>query len=206
MLKKTKKAGGKSGQTVQTARATYAIVHGLAEGPFLSLNLRHRLEAAGFAPAKATEADIVITHSGGCFAIPANTQAKLFLHINPSYWPGKSLIRSVREKVTYDFRLRRQHHQLHRWAMSLAANILYSLNLKHAARMARPYFQAAKSLSRLPDSTHVFIRTHIDSYCDPHALLRTTDTRHSYLTLAGHHDDCWRDPEPYVKIVQALYN
>ena len=191
-------------KTGSTAR-TYAIVYGLAEGPFISRSLRHAMEAAGFMPAKAHEADVVITHSGGCYTVPANSRAKLFLHINPPYWPGKPIVESVRQKVAYNFRLRKQRHQLQSWALSSAANSIYALNLKRAFSMIMPYNRARQTLARLPDSLHVFIRTHIDNYCDPAALISATSSKHSYLTLAGHHDDCWREPEQYVQLVKALY-
>lgn len=187
-------------------KPTYAIIYGLAEGPFQSHKLRQLLEKAGFTQAKPHEADIILTHSGGCYAVPKHTRAKLFLHINPPYWPGKPIARSAREKLAYDFRLRRQRHQLQRWAISLGANGLYALNLRNTLSMVWPYLRAQRTFSKLPQSMHVFIRTHIDSYCDPEALLKITGSQHSYLTLAGHHDDCWREPEPYVQLIRSLYN
>lgn len=185
---------------------TYAIVYGMAEGAFHSRNLRRVLEAAGFQPSQPHEADVVITHSGGCYIVPHDARAKLFLHINPPYWPSKPMLASAREKLVYDFRLRRQRHQLRRWAVSLAANGMYFLNPRQTLRMIWPYITAKRTFDKLPDSMHVFLRTHIDSYCDPKALLKVTGGKHSYLTLAGHHDDCWREPEQYLKVIKSLYN
>lgn len=178
----------------------------MAEGPLLSRHLRRKLEAAGFQPTKAHEADVVITHSGGCYALPRRAKAKLFVHINPPYWPSKPLVKSLYEKILYDFRLRRQRHQLLRWAISLAANILYLFNLRRTLSMAWPYITTRRNFADLPDSTHLFIRTYIDSYCNPRALLHATNSRHNYLTLTGHHDDCWREPDQYVQLIQALHN
>lgn len=188
--------------------STYAILYGMAEGPFHSRKLRQLLEEAGFQPVDDTkDADIIIAHSGGSFIVPKHTAAKLFLHINPSYWPGKSLLRSLAQKLKYDFRLYRQRHQLNRWLATLAANIVYGLNLSRSLRMAWPYFHATRTLKSLSDdSKHIFIRSYIDSYCHPKALLEATDGQHNYLTLAGHHDDCWREPEQYVQLIRSLYN
>lgn len=189
-----------------STRATYAIVYGLAEGPYLSRKLRQLLEEAGFRPADAKHADIIIAHSGGSFILPKHTDAKLFLHINPSYWPGKPLLRSLAQKLRYDFRLYRQRHQLHRWLATLVANAGYALNLSRNARMAWLYIRARRTLNHLPDSNHIFIRSYIDSYCNPKALFETTNGQHNYLTLAGHHDECWREPEQYVQLLRSLYN
>jgi hypothetical protein len=186
--------------------ATYAIVYGLAEGPYLSRKLRQALEETGFQPADAKHADIIIAHSGGSFVLPKHTHAKLFLHINPSYWPGKPLVRSLAQKLRYDFRLYRQRHQLRRWLTTLAANAGYALNLPRNVRMVWPYIRAKRTLGHLPDSNHIFIRSYIDSYCNPKALFEATKGQHNYLTLAGHHDECWREPEQYVQLVRTLYN
>jgi hypothetical protein len=191
---------------MRTTDLSYAIIYGVAEGPFQSKKLRLALQKAGYRQTDSREADIIIAHSGGCLTVPKQARAKLFLHINPPYWPGKPLTKSVREKLTYDFRLRRQRHQLQRWVISLAANGLYGLNLRRTISMILPYFRAKQAFAKLPKSRHVFIRTHIDSYCDPASLLKATRGKHSYLTMAGHHDDCWREPAPYVQAIQALYN
>jgi hypothetical protein len=189
-----------------TKKPGYAIIYGLAEGPYMSRQLRQLLEKAGFHPTDAKHADLIIAHSGGSFILPKHTSAKLFIHVNPSYWPGKSLLRSLVQKLEYDFRLYRQRHQLSRWLATLGANIGYLLNLPRLVRMAWPYIRARKTLNHLPDSSHIFIRTYVDSYCNPKALFDITSGQHRYLTLTGHHDDCWREPEQYVQLVRALYN
>ena len=131
-----------------SSKPTYAILYGLAEGPFQSRTLRQLLEKAGFSQAKPHEADVIITHSGGCYTVPKHTKATLFLHINPPYWPGKPLAASAREKLTYDFRLRRQRHQLKRWAISLGANGMYALNLRATLAMVWPFILAVIAESK----------------------------------------------------------
>jgi hypothetical protein len=189
-----------------TSNPTYAIVYGVAEGAYASRDLRKLLEADGFLPAPATEADILIAHSGGSYVLPKLAQAKLVIHINPPHWPGKSLARSLAQKIAYDFRLYRQKHQLRRWLRTVVANACYTLNLKHTLSMMLPYAHAQRTYETLPAGKHVFIRTYIDSYCSPQALLKLIGDKHSFLTLAGHHDDCWREPEPYLKVIRSLYN
>jgi|GEM_PF-728986 len=189
---------------VRPTTQTYAIIHGLAEGSFISRNLRQALATAGFQPAAEQVADIIITHSGGFFALPKHSKAKLFLHINPSYWPGKPLYKSTREKITYDFRLHRQRHQLKQWWLSSGANLIYMLNIRHGLRMLAGVAHRKSRFTHLPKSNHIFVRTHRDNYCDPYALLKAIGNKHTYLTLAGHHDDCWREPEPYVRLMQSL--
>lgn len=203
MLKKTRKTGGVSKRPFL---ATYAIVHGLAEGPLVSRRLRRALEAAGFLPAKASEADIIVTHSGGIYALPKAAKAKLFLHINPSNVSIASLVSAHAGKIRYDYRLSRQRHQTKQFATNLFANGMYMLNVRHNAHMLKGYMQATERLPLEAPTRHVFLRNHIDNLCNPGVLLQATDTAFSYLTLPGHHDDCWRDPEPYVQLVKALYN
>jgi len=191
---------------VRPTMPTYAIVHGLAEGTFISRKLRQALAIAGFQPGNEQTADIIITHSGGFFALPKQSKATLFLHINPSYWPGKPLFQSAREKVAYDFRLYRQRHQVRQWALNAVASATYLLNARHGLRMLSGVVHRKNRFTHLPKANHVFVRTHRDNYCDPAALLAAIGNKYTYLTLAGHHDDCWREPEPYARLLQALHN
>ncbi len=183
---------------------SFAIIHGLAEGRLHSRHLYLAMIKTGFEPASPEKAEIIIAHSGGSYMVPTSGRAKVFIHINTAHWPGRTIAQSLQQKIAYDYRIRRQQRQLVRWFLSGCGNCMYLLNIPYGLRMRGPYYRASETLATLPDGKHVFIRNHVDSYCNPDAILQATRAAHTYITIPGSHDDCWREPEPYVAIIMAV--
>jgi hypothetical protein len=185
---------------------TFAILYGMAEGDFQSRHLRRALATAGLQPVSPEKADIIIAHSGGSFLIPKDTSAKLFIHINALYWSTRPLPESLREKLIYEFRIYQQKGQLHHWAAWLGANLYYMTNLRHGLSLRKPYYSPEDAITQLPDSQqnkHVFIRNQHDSYSEGIQIAKQADHSYTLMSLPGHHDDCWHNPEPYVDIISC---
>src|SRR5438046_8452477 len=81
------------------------ILYGFREGPHSGRRLLPRLRAAGFEPTSDVQsADIILSHSGGCFLAPNNLAAQPpIVMVGLPYWPGKSTARSLLEKNRVEF-------------------------------------------------------------------------------------------------------
>lgn len=185
---------------------TYAIIYGIGEGPLIGHRMRQILTAKGYAEVEPTEAEIVLTHSGGAYMLPATARAKLYVHFNcTQYMPLRELLAAHRSKIRYDFNKRRANKQLLRWLLALGANGWYFLHISRGLRMRLGFNRSEQLLGSLPTGQHVFICGKADRLSDSEILMRHTSQRHTYVSIEGGHDDCWRQPEPYVSAIRSLF-
>ncbi len=186
--------------------ATYAIIHGIGEGRLISRKMRQALAAMGYREAEPEKADILLTHSGGAYLLPSTTRAMLYVHINcTQYMSAQELLAAHRSKIRYDFKKRRADNQLLRWLLALGANGWYFLHIPRGLKMRQGFNRSEQVLGSLPTGRHVFICGKADKLSDPAILMRHTSQRHTYVSIEGGHDDCWRQPEPYITAIRSLF-
>jgi hypothetical protein len=185
---------------------TIDIIPGFAEGSWHTRRLMKALEPYGYiqAPSSA-EADIVITHSAGCFFLPNTAENTRIILINPPYWPGKPILVSVFQKTVGDFVGAVRRHHLGFWAHKTAWNLLYiALNLLRVYRIAQ--FARQQNFHEALRGKHVaIIRNDNDPWFTPHAAeLLPKDEDFQYYHLPGEHEDCWYYTAEHAALIQKI--
>ncbi|HWB38761.1 MAG TPA: hypothetical protein VG604_00790 [Candidatus Saccharimonadales bacterium] len=167
------------------SKPSYWIQYGLAEGRLNSRRLEHQLHTAGFSSAdKASKATVVISHSGGCLLHVTGKHVM----INPTVWPERSFVRKFLNNLVHDLLLENLL-----WGMwYLVTHFAYNI------RLYRPYL-----LSNRPqfhsNETALIIRNDQDGWCSP--MVEKIYPKAEIKHLPGSHNDCWRHPEEYVKLI-----
>jgi hypothetical protein len=178
------------------------VVYGFCEGDWHGRHFKQSLQEAGFAVTdEAHKADIIITHSGGPYALPANITPRQVVFINPVYWPGKTWLYSFTQKVWRDYVFHRRSHRLEHFWRKNAMNLLYLFRLRHSLTMLKHY-NTRPFRDMLPSCPIVVIRNSNDPWCTP-ALTESVPEVKSMYELPGEHDDCWLSPQPYVDLLQS---
>lgn len=169
--------------------------------------MRRELQRQGFSETDPSQADLVLTHSGGIYLMPDTTRAELFIHLNcTTYMPFKVLIAAHHSKIAYDLRKRHAKRQWLRWLLAIAANAFYLCNIPRGLRMRKGFMESSKVMADLPSGHHVFIGGYGDGLSDPSAVLTSTLQHCTYVTIPDvGHDDCWREPELFMPTIQRFF-
>ncbi|HVX56125.1 MAG TPA: hypothetical protein VHA37_00175 [Candidatus Saccharimonadales bacterium] len=175
---------------------TYAVVDGLAGRPSHSHVLRKLLDGEHLQATEDTEqADIIITHSAGCWLVPKTAAARLVI------WIGVPLAENQGRAY------RQANLQIYRHAGTRRLVPLFAGNLYYALR----YFRRSLAIIRmakhaepiiLPKAAYVFIANRYDPWPRSRRLdtfLKTKDW--AFISLSGSHDDVWHHPERYAAII-----
>jgi hypothetical protein len=185
-----------------------AIKYGIGEGDYHGRAFVAALKVAGFEVVRdAREADIVVTHSGGCFFLPPLDLNQIFVVINPPYWPGKSLSRSTIEKVSKDFMDFAKDGKLLPWFWKSTINILHLMRYIFRTLTITLHAHKQRFYEALRDETSVIIRNDNDTFLAPNAdqlLEQKVGRVIDIYRLPGQHDSCWRDPRQYIEIIKQV--
>ncbi|MDB5185834.1 MAG: hypothetical protein JWL85_357 [Candidatus Saccharibacteria bacterium] len=187
--------------TVTGSNKVY-LLHGWGEGPYQSRLFREQLIARGYTPTDAIEqADIIITHSGGCCFVPRNTEAKI-IYINPVYWPGKSIVSRMIQKLWRDLRYYAKRRLMGAWCIKTFWNTIYVLGnpVRSYAIMTQSMRFSINDMRTIP-AQKIIIRNMNDPWCTPHIIREFKDNT-VYIELPGEHDDLWLNPIPYIKYIE----
>jgi len=185
---------------------TVAVIEGFSGGPMHTRTFRKAVRRAGFSVVKNyREADIIVAHSAGIYAIPPNVRARVLILIGPTYWPGRKLIRRVlaHTKSGRQFFVDNYGWRLYAWKKLLESYYFFRrhrylwLGVKNNNRLDRLY-ELANDRSR----QIILIRNHDDPFCDPaiQELFRD-QTNVRYVELPGIHEDFTVNPRPYIKLL-----
>lgn len=184
-----------------------AIKYGIGEGDYHGRAMVRELKAAGFKVVRnAKKADVVVTHSGGCFFLPPPELNQVIVLINPPYWPGKSLVISTLQKVMIDFIDYTWDGKIGPWLFKTIVNLVHLMRYILRAVTITLHAHKQRFYQALRDDSTIIIRNERDSFLAPDAdrLLRDRAGRNfQFIELPGQHDTCWRDPKPYVDIVRT---
>lgn len=185
-----------------------AIIHGFAEGKYTSNLLTKALTKEGFGVTDDTEsADIIITHSGGCYYLPDTPKDQLVFLVGPPYWPGKPMIGSLAQKLYGDFTYHRRHRKLGFWLKKNSWNFLYIFgDIPHTFQLML-FARHHDFHERLVHTKFILIRNKNDSFCMPDVEhIPFGNKKIDFYELQGEHDDIWVNPQPYIDIIRNTNN
>jgi hypothetical protein len=187
-----------------TKPARVCILYGLAEGQKTGQLFEKTLSSAGFSISRdAKDADIVVTHSGGCFLLPASTSARLIILIGVPFWPGKAILTAMHQKTLQEFGLRKAEKQLGKWLERMKLHLWYLCNLPIAVKLWRG--RHLGNVWSVSNRRLVLVRNHDDVYCTPELGSLPFKKAPEIVELPGQHDDCWDNPAPYIRILEQYY-
>ncbi len=180
---------------------TVCILYGFCEGPRVSKRFQADLEAEGYKIiSDPSKADVIIGHSGGCFLLPEHLRAKHIIQIGLVHWPGRSVVGSLAQKLIADIRNHHQQGAMHFWLRKALWNFYYFWNIPATIRMLigrkRGYHWRYGKITTV-------VRPDLDSFCTPKPELLPFKDKPRVVCVPGQHDDCWRDPKPYLSLIKT---
>jgi hypothetical protein len=182
---------------------TVAFVYGWSEGAWQSKKFRKLLKTEGYQTIKdPVQANIVVAHSAGCYLVPKNLTATKIILIGLPFWPGRSLTSSAFLNTVDGLRGHRAGGNFNWWLNKLLHNLWYVLT-----RPQSSYFIFTRlSAGNLPQSDRnrqvLLIRNQKDTFCHQSILQLLPETKsYRFIEQPGDHEDCWLNPQPYVKLL-----
>ena len=174
-----------------------AIIYGWAEGHLHGKRLRAALHRSGFEIANTPqEADIIISHSGGCYLVPPESKARLILLIGLPLWTGKDAVTSTKEK------LKTEPKGLW-WLQKSLFNVYYLITRPSGTFIMKKAVED-QTLPKLAQANLLLVRNEKDPYMHPAETQTLANEKGwSYVSMNSHHDDLWVRPEPYVELIKA---
>ena len=179
---------------------TIAIIHGWAEGKWLSKKFVEALQGAGFrVVSDPYDADIIFAHSLGSYRIPKDVRAKLIVLVGVPYIKNRSLPVAAARKMRREARYHRGNRENSWWYRKLLHGLVYII----VDPYSHYYLLTHRKPNHLPDTAHrtVMVIHPADDAFMPGSL----EAEHGYVAveIPGLHDDCWTTPEPYIQAIQS---
>lgn len=179
--------------------STACILYGVLEGPHMGKRMRQALKSKGYTIiADPAAADLIITHSAGSLLLPKKVCAKQIIQIAP-YWPDRPWLKAAFRKGVDDLREFHRHRQTHRWFLKGFWNFVYFWRFDTIATILRGLKNGHHW--RHGNITTV-VRPRFDSFCAPKTDNPDFKDSASFVSFPGYHDDCWRDPGPYLALIK----
>lgn len=181
--------------------STIAIIYGWAEGPWHGKRLIKELEARGMSVTRDVRAaDVIFTHSLGCYLVPKDARAKLILLVGIPHGSIPGMIFGVARKEIKEFVYFRSMGEM-KWSLNkLLHNIWYAI-----ARPKATYDAMTKrKMENLPVSSEgrvLLVRPVGDVWMTPEVNALFPDRHYEYVEIPGTHDSCWVDPKRYVDLI-----
>ncbi len=181
-------------------------LYGFAEGRAIGRVLRRDLRAAGYINTRfKSRADVLIAHSGGCLLVPKQNNAKLVILIDPPYWPGKHVAKSLVQKIKRDYGHHKEVKNMKRLSAKTGHNGRYFLTTAH--RTVRMY--KSHKILGFPEPHHgqkiVLIRNKHDPFCSPDIATILPQAEHyAFHEFPGEHDDMWHYPKKYIELINSV--
>lgn len=123
--------------------------------------------------------------------------------IDIPYWPGNSILKSLGQKFFQDLVLNFRLHRRRLWLQKTLWNGLYMLNLARTYKMLNGRRRETVWDLRAPKT--ILIRNQEDTFCTPEVEKLPFKHKPTIVHLPGSHDDCWINPEPYIKLLETIY-
>lgn len=190
------------------AKSKVAILYGIGEGDYHGRAFVAELQKAGFEVVRdARKADVVVTHSGGCFFLPPLELRQKFVLINPPYWPDRSLVNCTIQKVAIDFIDFVKDGKILSWLWKTVINLAHIGRYIFKVLTITLHAHKQRFYEAIHDEHTIIIRNDQDAFLAPNAeqLLEQKVGRIApFYHLPGQHDACWREPKPYIDIISKF--
>lgn len=178
------------------------MLYGLGEGPEIAGKFIASANKQGFVFSNnINKADIIFAHSGGCYLVPVNTKANLIVLNGLPYYPDESILKSVVQKVKYDYFQKKRSNDIGYWLYKTIWNSYYML--RHPVK-GYYMFKGWKNKT-LPDGSDrriIVIRNKYDPFSTAdYCRQLARDYKWQFEEMPGAHDEVWDDPAPYVEII-----
>lgn len=190
---------------LKSKKPTVALLFGFAEGEWHARDLKKELSKAGFIVSNdCYRANILIAHSAGSYIVPADTQAKIVLHIGYTYAPNSSISSALKKTV----RRERKEYGLLRFTRNSVVHTFYMLNVRKTWRAYQDAKDTGYFLDHLASGPkHFFVRNKNDFYNNQDAFVTRGANTYTYISMPeGNHNDIWYNPRAYVTLLQSIYN
>ncbi len=176
---------------------TYGIIYGLAGRRSQGRKLRRLLADAGLEEtADIAAADILITHSAGCWLVPKAAKARLVI------WNGAPLAEN--QGSAYRTANLQIYRRTTNWRIiPLFVGNIYQF-IRHPLQNASVIRLASHAQPViLPHASYVFTANRYDPWPQSQqlkAFLQNKDW--AFISLPGSHDEIWQHPEYYAPIIK----
>jgi hypothetical protein len=178
---------------------TACILYGFGEGPRIGWRLARAVEAKGYRIINDPgQADVIIAHSAGCLLLPAKVRAKQIIQIGP-YWPEQPWIVAACRKFMDDMQLHHQGKELSFWLRKSLWNLVYFCKMPTNLHFLRGIKNGRQWRH---GSITTVVRPRFDNFCAPVFQSHFKD-QPTFISFPGHHDDCWRNPQPYLSLIKS---
>jgi hypothetical protein len=184
---------------------TVSVIEGFAGGPMLSKELRKALTTSGFKVIKnRRQADIIVAHSAGIYAIPETARARLLLLIGPTYWPGVPLLKRAASNAKTS---KRYHVAQFGWFFYLRMKSLevYYFFRRHKylwlGVLNNNHLERLKVITEKPGRRSLIVRNHDDHFSGPELRQKLKAPQIKFIDLPGIHDDYATNPKPYIDLL-----
>ncbi|MDB5169448.1 MAG: hypothetical protein JWO41_804 [Candidatus Saccharibacteria bacterium] len=181
-----------------TKPVTYYISYGILGGSLKGKIMRRQLNKAGMAPVKsATEADIIIAHSAGCWLIDPRAHPRLVFYVGLPLRAANLKMFMTATRTINQYSVGPRHRFNHAWwglfyGFSRAKRNLYII--RHAK---------TATISDFSDAQQVMIGNRYDPWLETPRMSELMDSKPwAFVSLSGSHDNIWEEPEKYCEIIE----
>jgi hypothetical protein len=184
---------------------TVTVIEGFSGGPKKTRRFKQALAAAGFKIVNNRhQADVIVAHSAGIYAVPVNADAKLLMLIGPNYWPEKPLLKRMRGhmKAATKNQISNYGWRFYFWTKILEFYYFFTRNkymwlgIIHNNKLDH----INKLISKHGRKT-LIIRNREDSYTSSQVLKEINHRQVTLIELPGIHDDYYTNPKPYIDLL-----
>lgn len=177
-----------------------AILYGLFEGPALGKKMIAACTNRGHdIVTDANSADVIIAHSGGWLFLPNNITDKKIVIINASHKSEIPLSKRFYWRTRYDLKHVILSKLFFTWLHEFIIKLWYAITqTSHWLKMRQLF--AVKDITPIINSKGTIVIQSADlSWYDKNTMQYAS----RFINFNfGDHDDCWRNPAPYLDITE----
>ena len=181
-------------KSLPETRQNAYISYGVMEGSLHGTRMRQALRKRGYRiTSEASDADVIVAHSGGYFLLPELGPRTKLLLIDPAGYTGRSPAANIIRHVFFDIKQVFFSRDILFYLRKTLLNLLYfCVQVPRNTAMYRIY-RAGGRPELLKRTNTVIVQGHDRSWLDKDGF-SSTETHYLRTT----HDDCWRNPERYL--------
>lgn len=185
-------------------RTKVAFLYGISEGPLLTTRFRRALRNKGYEIASSPEkADIIITHSAGCYLIPKQHTASQVIMVAPCYDFPRSKPFMTAYKVARDLTYAVLTKQIAFWLYKTFWNIFYFIfRPVHSIRTYQYSKTRSHHLPHIKAKEVIIISYKRDPWSSQVIDHADQHPEYEFKHIDGVHDDIWYNPGSYIALLK----